>query len=520
MEPICSDIEKRIEDYFVNNSSSEVSESILWDALKAVLRGKILALTSAYQRDKAKHREDLLKNIEHLEAVHKQTYNSKVYRKLMELRKKLEALEITSIQRKVLSLNQKYWMRTPKSLKLVAWKVKSKQKATQVHVIRNKEGVKQTLTPDILKVFSNYYSTLYSSTNPDLQTIKAFLAKYVPHLCLTEEHAQMLEDPVTPVEIQSVIKSLKTNKSLGPDGFGLEFYKAYATNLIPQLTLTFNQVLTSGTLPPSWNDATIVVLPKKGRDTLEPKAYIPISLLNQDYKLFTALFTARLNKIIGSYIHPDQAGFIPGRDILDNVYKTLEILHHCKVNRVDSTTILSIDIEKAFDSVEYTYILTLLEHMKFGPKFCAALQSIYQHPQASVRINGSLYSHFDISRGTRQGCLLSPLLFALAMEPLAEALRGSNDYAGIQIGQTEHKLSLFADELLLYIQHPETSLQSIETLLATFQKISGLKVNEDNSLKYPLYMCQLDKDSLQAASNYAWVTDNWTYLGVRFPLDF
>lgn len=99
----------------------------------------------------------------------------------------------------------------------------------------------------------------------DLNIIEDFLNKHVPHLKLSAEHAAMLDEPVTPEEIQTIIRSLKTNKSPGTDGFGAEFYKAFAFKLIPQMTLTFNKVLTIGTFPLSWNEASIVVLPKKER---------------------------------------------------------------------------------------------------------------------------------------------------------------------------------------------------------------------------------------------------------------
>lgn len=129
---------------------------------------------------------------------------------------------------------------------------------------------------DILQTFSDYYTTLYSSAKPDSDVIEDFFNSYVPHLKLTEEHVEMLDEPVTPEEVQAVIKSQKTNKSPGLDGFRPEFYKVYATKLISLLALTFNEVLTHGTFPLTWNDEAIVVLPKKGRDVLDTKSYRPI----------------------------------------------------------------------------------------------------------------------------------------------------------------------------------------------------------------------------------------------------
>lgn len=411
-------------------------------------------------------------------------------------------------------------MHTPKSLKLLACKVKTKQNIVEVHAIRNKHGERQTLIVDILQVFSEYYTSLYSTSRLEPAVIKDLFDKHVPHLRLTDDHAEMLDEPVTPEGVQGVIKLLKTNKSPGLDGFRLEFYKAIAPKLTSQLALTFNEVLTCGTFPPSWNEASIVVFPKKDRDTLDTKCHRPISLLHQDYKIFMTFLTKRLNRMIGSYIHSDQARFIPNRDMLDNVYRTLEILHYCRANKVEPTVILSLDIEKAFDRLEHSYILTLLAHINFGPRFHTALQMAYQHLRALVRINGMSSLCLDISRGTRQGCPLLPWLFALAIEPLAEALRRSDDYRGIQIGKQTHKLSLFADDLGLYVQNPRVLLKGIESTLEVFQKVSGLSINTDKSLLYPVSVGQTEKDYLQQNLAYNWVLDKWKYLGVHFPLDF
>lgn len=88
------------------------------------------------------------------------------------------------------------------------------------------------------------------------------------------------------------------------------------------------------------------------------------------------------------------------------------------------------------------------------------------------------------------------------------------------MGSATHKLALFADDLLLFMQHPRWSLKGIEQLLTLFQQVSGLKLNADKSLLYPLCMRQSEKESLRRVLAYSWVQDQWTYLGVRFPVDF
>lgn len=262
------------------------------------------------------------------------------------------------------------------------------------------------------------------------------------------------------------------------------------------------------------------MIPKVGRDPTDPKSYCPISLLNQDYKLFTALLIGRLNKIITAYVHQDQAGFIPGRDILDNVYRTLEVIHYCKAQKMESTLLLSLDVEKAFDRIEHGFILSLLQRMNFGRKFLTALQTIYESPSASVKVNGHISTNFKITRGTYQGCPFSPLLFVLLIEPLAEALRRAENFKGIQIGQKMHTLSLFADNMVLYVSEPKTSLITINEVLEAFCKVFGLNDNIDKSMIFPIQPSPTLECYIKWNLPFLWVTDHWRYLGVQISLDF
>lgn len=216
-----------------------------------------------------------------------------------------------------------------------------------MHAILDGTRNRVTLTPDIVKVFQNFYSKLYTASSPFDTDILDFLDTHSFTNKLSYEHSE-------------AVGRLK-NKSPGSDRFGAEFYKAFALQLSPHLSAAFNDVLLTGKVPPSWNETTVVVISKSGRDLADPKSYRPISLLNQDYKLFTGLLAARLNKIIAAYIHQDQAGFIPGRNILDNVFQTLEIIYHCRAQKEKPALLLPLDVEKAFDSVEHGYLLTLLK---------------------------------------------------------------------------------------------------------------------------------------------------------------
>lgn len=271
LEPPRSDLEKELTSYLELNDGCGVNVTFVWDAMKAVIGGKYISLTSSYLKQKRAYRESLLHQIKMLEEQHKCTCHPKVYRRLTEERKKLEALKTTNIQRKILYIKQKYWLKNPKTLKLLAWKVKTRRSSTQIHAVNNADGTRCSLTKDIIGAFRHYYSDLYTSSNPEPTQIREFLSKYFPHKQISAEHLEYLEELVTPEEVASVIKSLKNSKSPGTDGFGAEFYKAYSHHLTDILSRTFNKILTTGALPPSWNTANIVILPKKDRDLQETK---------------------------------------------------------------------------------------------------------------------------------------------------------------------------------------------------------------------------------------------------------
>lgn len=132
------------------------------------------------------------------------------------------------------------------------------------------------------------------------------------------------------------------------------------------------------------------------------------------------------------YVHVDQVGFMPTRDLVDNIQKVLHIIHYCTA-RESPTLLLAIDIEKAFDTVESSYFKALLRFMRFGEHFLQAFQAICSAPTALMKVNGIFFEHIALARGVWQGCTLFPVLFALAIEPLATAIHTWSNFTGMII---------------------------------------------------------------------------------------
>lgn len=327
-------------------------------------------------------------------------------------------------------------------------------------------------------------------------------------------------EPITEEEIIEAIAKLKNNKSPGMDGFSGEHYKSFVHELSPILCKVFNYILNSGDPPGSWSEAIITVLQKEGKDPIQCNSYHPISLLCVDYKILTSILATRIQNNIKKLIKPDQTGFIIGRHGTNNIRKALNLQSKAAKDRTPSM-LLSLDAEKAFDHVNWLFLEQTLIEMGFGETFTYWIRTLYKDPRSKVRVNGCCSDAFRVERGVRQGDSLSPVLFALSIEPLAEAIRQDEQIQGIIDEEgTMHKIALFAVDILLFIKNP---LSSIPTLMQCFYKygsVSGYKINENKSEAmmisgtWPIQLkvspsTGLDKDldtwelsSLQTPNNY------------------
>ena len=181
--------------------------------------------------------------------------------------------------------------------------------------------------------------------------------------------------------------------------------------------------------PETLYDTNICLLLKKGRDNTDVASYHPLSLLNTDQKIIAKVLANRLAVHIGTLIHSDQTGFIPERFAFSNTRKLLNVMYSKKP---PYSAVLSLDAQQAFDQIEWEYMFTVLEKFGFGDRFLTIAKMFYACPRSCVLTNNNRSSPFSLHRGTRQGCCLSPMFFALALEPLAIAIRAEPEIAGFK----------------------------------------------------------------------------------------
>lgn len=215
-------------------------------------------------------------------------------------------------------------------------------------------------------------------------------------------------------------------------------------------------------------------------------------------------------------IQLDQTGFIRQRQTQDSIRRTLHILWHIQHHKINSM-FLGLDAEKAFDTVRWLYLYKVLEKFGFHSTIIKAFQGLYNKPTARIKVNGNLSQAFILERSCRQGCPCSPLLFALFLEPLSQYIKQNTNIKGIDINGEEQKLSLFADDILVYLGQPNESLEVLMETLTLFGDLSGYKLNVQKT-QILTFNCQISS-YLKGKCKFTWGEKCLKYLGVQIPKD-
>ena len=154
--------------------------------------------------------------------------------------------------------------------------------------------------------------------------------------------------------------------------------------------------------------------------------------------------------------------------------------------------IISIGAEKAFDKIQHSFILKTLENTRIKETSHKIINNIYLKPSASIICNGDRLDAFPIRSGVKQGCPLSPLLFNIVLEMLVVAIRQDKEIEGIRIGKEETKLSLFPDDMMIYLENPTDSRKKLLEIINNLGKVTGYKTNPHKSSTF-LYITNKDQ---------------------------
>ncbi len=330
---------------------------------------------------------------------------------------------------------------------------------------------------ELMSFIHSYYQQLYEDPEvfEEEESMKKFLNK-IPTQEISESEFILLEQPITLLECEQALFSMAEGKAPGMDGIPVEFYKQFWSQIKNDFLNMVNTAFQEEQLYGHVTQGVLRLLPKPEKNLLHLKNWRPITLLNVDYKILSKVLAKRLEQIIPNLIHEDQTGFVKGRYIGQSIRTLLDVAEHCEINDVPALMV-SLDIEKAFDSVRWPFLCEILERRGIGPRFLKWIALLYGNSRSCVINNGHLTRNFTLQKGVRQGDPLSPFLFILAIEVLSDAIRLNNEISGITINEDIFKIIQFADDTTVLLQD-ESSLLKLNILLDQYSEFSGLKVNQ------------------------------------------
>ena len=258
---------------------------------------------------------------------------------------------------------------------------------------------------EILGVWCQYYTSLFSAQpcNPVAQD--EMLNQITRRLSQAE--CDGCEGCLTLEECFAALNGMPRGKTPGSDGFPMEFFLHFWQSLGADLVRVLNVAYETGQLSTSHRRGLIIVLYKQN-DRLDTKNWRPISLLNADYKIATRAIAGRLLTVLSTIIGPDQTCGVRGCTISENLFFLRDLLDYVERENLP-LALLSLDQEKAFNRVDWGFLLRILNNFNFAPDFQRWIKLFYTDAESAVVINGWTSSFFHPSRGVRQGCPLSLL---------------------------------------------------------------------------------------------------------------
>ncbi|XP_017245327.1 uncharacterized protein LOC108216978 [Daucus carota subsp. sativus] len=250
-----------------------------------------------------------------------------------------------------------------------------------------------------------------------------------------------------------------------------------------------------------------------------PKEFRPISLINASMKLVTKLLAIRLKRVMSNLISEVQSGFMHGRQISDGILLVSEIIGSLKRNRCQGV-IIKLDFEKAFDSVNWNFLIHLLKKLNFQDKWVKWIEAILKTCRISVLVNGSPTKEFTPERGLRQGDPLSPLLFNLVGEVLHCMLVKAEEagvFQGIRLGNEGGTVShlQYADDTVIFVENNIEAIKGVKRVLQGFEILSGLKINYSKSKLYGFNNSKEEIQEWSAAIGCFPGEDSFQYLGLE-----
>ena len=348
--------------------------------------------------------------------------------------------------------------------------LKKKGKRECINTVINNKGEEVSDVQDIAEAFADFYEALYKESEDNVHDYK-----------LDAEVAEV--PPVQPAEVRAQLKNMKKGKAADEAGIVSELLCEASDELIETIADIFTSILKPGeALPPAWKFSSIRVLLKKGDPKL-PENYRPVCIIPILYKVFSKVISERIKEKLLEEQSWDQAGFRPGFSCDDHLFTISMLVEKSNEFNLPLWT-AAIDFKKAFDSISHRSIFKALQEQGVPMPYLDVLARLYKEQQA--RIGGEHQSRdFPITKGTKQGDPISPLIFNAVLEAIMRQVKEKwkRRKYGVNLEPSfEDRLTnlRFADDILVIARTLPQIKQMLLDIIEECEK-NGLKLHPEKT---------------------------------------
>ena len=477
-------------DHYEYLKSQNYSKSEIYDLLKISIRDESINFS---RKKRVEQSERFLWDSKIQELNEKLILNPNNVNALNDLRKivmKKEVFDLAQAKGAIKRSRSKFIDKGDKNTKFFLGLEKSRQSKKIIRAVKDKNGKIVYSPNEILSALRNFSKTLMTATDEDdfnlvYEKLNTFMGN-TEHPLLSESDRNLLETPIDIEELKNALNLLNSDSAPGEDGLTPSFYQHFWHYMKTPLYESLLESIQDKILTLSQRRALISLLFKgKGCDPQEISSWRPISLTNTDYKIYSKVLALRVQAVIKNIISGNQVAYIKGRSITEHIRLIDDIINISNTNNLPGF-VVSLDFQKAFDTISKSAILAALKKFNFGPIFIGYVETILTGTEAAIKNGGWISEYFETSRGVRQGCCLSPLLFIIVVEFLAIKIRKEPSISGIldnepNFSREDTLLLQYADDMDLFLK----TTKCISTALSItddFKIVTGLGLNRIKSI--------------------------------------
>lgn len=503
-----------------------MNDALLWEMIKLKIREHSIKYATTKRAKTVRREEELEKEINTLQhLIDTQNENNEIdiadtFHNLEIKKRELEEIVEYRTKGSILRARCRWFNEGEKNTKYFLNLEKRHHKEGAISQLKQADESFVTTDKEILYQCETFYRELYRSKidTCDDKYDHIFFEDST-HKKLNQDEKDVCEGPLTKEECLKALNEMKCNKTPGSDGLPAEFYRIFWNDISDYLLNSFHYAYLRGQFSVSQKRGIIKLIPKKDTELYFVKNWRPISLLNCDYKIAAKAIAIRLKRVLPKLIDNDQTGFLKGRFIGENIRLIDATINYTSFKNIPGL-LLFLDFGKAFDTVEWSFIQKTFRQFNFGPTIINWIKIFYNSTESCILNNGWSSDIFKLERGVRQGCPLSPYLFILFVEVLAEAVRKNNEIKGITVnGRELIKISQYADDTTLILDGSQKSFTTSLKTLEFFSEVSGLRLNGKKTEAFWIGGKANSEEKLCPEIELKWIRGKVKTLGVWLSTD-